>query len=129
MNELGVPTPGNTHPVLPLRPTLLSKAHMRQAVDEGVHGRRVFTPVSEFVVVPATKIVTAALGRLPMRSTEQPARSARLRASYDRRNLHVVKPSALRGRGELRASTPPHFRAASVMTDAGAGEQVFCNLM
>jgi len=36
-----------------------------------------------------------------------------LRASYNRRGLQEVEPSVWRGRGELRASTPPHFRAAT----------------
>ena len=47
------------------------------------------------------------------RSSQQSA--AGLRASYGRRGLQAVKPSARRGRGELKASTPPHFRAASAM--------------
>jgi len=49
------------------------------------------------------------------RSSRQGA--AGLRASYNRRGLQVVKPSARRGRGELRADTPPHFRAASAMSE------------
>jgi len=49
-----------------------------------------------------------------------PQEAAGLRASYNRRSLHVVKPLARWGRDELRVSTPPHFRAASEMTDAGA---------
>ena len=45
------------------------------------------------------------------RSSQQSA--VGLRASYDRRGLQAVKPSVRRGRGELRASTPPHFRATT----------------
>jgi len=45
------------------------------------------------------------------RSSQQSA--VGLRASYDRRDLQEVKPSVRRGRGELRASTPPHFRATT----------------
>jgi len=41
--------------------------------------------------------------------------AAGLRASGNRRGLQAVKPWARRGRGELRAGTPPHFRAASAM--------------
>ena len=36
-----------------------------------------------------------------------------LRAAYDRRGLQEVEPSVRRGRGELRARTPPHFRVAT----------------
>jgi len=43
------------------------------------------------------------------RSSRQGA--AGLRTSYDRRGLQAVKPSARGGGGELRAGTPPHFRA------------------
>ena len=46
--------------------------------------------------------------------------TAGLQRSYDRRGLQAVKPSARRGRGELRVSTPRHFGAAYVIaTDSG----------
>jgi len=44
--------------------------------DEDVHSRQAFAPVSKFVVVDTTKVVTAGLGHLPIRRAEQPARSS-----------------------------------------------------
>jgi len=69
--------------------------------------RRALPPVSELVVVvPATTSRDSGLDYRAGRSSRQGV--VGLCASYDRCGLQAVKPSARRGRGELRAGTPPH---------------------
>jgi len=76
--------------------------------------RRALAPVSELVVVSATKSRDSGSDAYCAgRRSRQGA--AGLCASYDRRGLQAVKPSARRGRDELGAGTPPHFRAVTAM--------------
>ena len=84
--------------------------------DAGVHvlGGELLHQSANLLLCPPRKVVKAA--RTP---TVQGGAAGKVQLdSAHHCSLQAVKPSVRRGRGELRAGTPPHFRAACAMERA-----------